>query len=188
MRSREVEIKLAVDDVRSVRRQLRRLGFRVRAARHFEENLLFDTARGDLKRLGMMLRLRVANGRARLTLKGAARSSRYYKIRPEAEAPVASAGATRAILGGLGFHPAFRYKKYRTAFGRKREAGEVVLDETPIGNFLELEGSPRWIRRVARALGHRPDDFLTATYADLYRAWRRRHGGPKLAMVFRGKR
>ncbi len=28
--------------------------------------------------------------------------------------------------------------------------GKVLLDETPIGNFLEIEGSPRWIDGAAR--------------------------------------
>ncbi|MFQ5816787.1 MAG: class IV adenylate cyclase [Terriglobia bacterium] len=185
MKGKEVEIKLAVPAVREIRRKLRQRGFRVCEPRHLEQNTLFDTPQEKLRRLGLMLRLRVANGRALLTLKGRAHASRHYKIRTEAETAVASARAARAILGGLGYAPAFRYEKYRTGFARGREPGAVVLDETPMGTFLELEGPPHWIRRVARALGRPPGDFLTATYAELYQTWRRRHGGSARAMVFR---
>ncbi|MBI4461681.1 MAG: class IV adenylate cyclase [Acidobacteria bacterium] len=180
-----MEIKLAVRSPASVRGTLRRLGFRVAEARQLERNTLYDTRQRTLRRQGLLLRLRLVNGRALLTFKGRAYSSRLYKVRPEAETHVGSAEAARAILTGLGFAPTFRYEKYRTAYARRGEAGQVVLDETPIGTFLELEGPPRWIRRVARGLGRPPADFLTATYADLYRSWRRRHGGPADAMVFR---
>lgn len=184
----EIEIKLAVGAAAVVRRQLAQLGFRVSTARHLEENTLFDTPEGKLRRNRLALRLRVVNGRGLLTLKGPPQASRHYKVRAESETPVRSANATRKILAGLGYGPSFRYQKYRTIFARKREPGEVLLDETPIGTYLELEGPPRWIGRVARALGRRRSEFLTATYADLYRAWRRRHGGPARAMVFRRKR
>ncbi|MFQ5926479.1 MAG: class IV adenylate cyclase [Terriglobia bacterium] len=185
MQRKEVEIKLAVASAGAVRRQLAQLGFRVCEPRHLEQNTLFDTARKKLRRRGLMLRLRVVNGRALLTFKAPLRASRHYKVRAETETPVVSARATCAILAGLGYAPSFRYEKYRTAFARRRETGEVVLDETPIGTFLELEGPPHWIRRRARGQGRRPAEFLTATYTELYQAWRRRHGGPARAMVFR---
>ena len=59
------------------------------------------------------------------------------------------------------------------------------LDETPVGNFLELEGSPRQIDRAARALGYRPADYLRATYWDLYAAHARRRGKIPRHMLFR---
>lgn len=187
MRGTEVEIKLPVASATAIRRRLAQMGFRVSQQRHFEQNTLFDTPNRRLRRMGLMLRLRVVNGRAVLTFKGPARASPHYKVRAEVETPVASAPAACKILGGLGLEPSFRYEKYRTAFVRGREGGEVLIDETPIGTFVELEGPPRWIRRVARALGHRPAEFVTSTYAELYQAWRRRRSGPARAMVFRRK-
>ena len=75
----------------------------------------------------------------------------------------------RLILEHLGYQPVFRYEKYRTEYTRPDKAGLVMLDETPIGDFLELEGSPRWIERTARALGRSPAEFITSSYGALYR-------------------
>jgi adenylate cyclase class 2 len=72
------------------------------------------------------------------------------------------------VLERLGFGPVFRYEKYRTEYARPRQAGIIMFDQTPIGDFLELEGSPRWIDRAARALGYSQADYLTASYGSLY--------------------
>jgi adenylate cyclase, class 2 len=47
----------------------------------------------------------------------------------------------------------------------------LVYDETPIGNFVELEGPPRWINEVAQQLGYARTDYITASYGTLYRRW-----------------
>jgi len=44
----------------------------------------------------------------------------------------------------------------------------LMVDETPIGCFLELEGPPEWIDRVAEALGYSDADYLNLSYARLY--------------------
>ncbi len=186
--AKEVEIKLRVGDPRSARRALRALGFRVSQPREFEHNTLFDTAGGSLRRRGLMLRLRTTGGEAVLTFKSRSMPSAFYKIRREVETRIASPAAAREILLCLGFSPSFRYEKYRTRLTRRHERGEVALDETPIGTFLELEGRPGWIRRVARGLGWTPREFITGTYAELYQEWRRRNRAPARAMVFRQKR
>lgn len=184
---KETEIKLALRSAASARRVLRRLKFRILARRSFEENTLYDTAARTLRRRGVMLRLRSVNGRHWLTFKGPAIRSRRYKVREEWETELASPSAAREILAALGFEPVFRYEKFRTVYaGRGRwRGGEVMLDETPIGAFLELEGRRAWIRRLARALGAGPDYFITQTYAALYADWCRRHRRPVRDMIFR---
>ena len=92
-----------------------------------------------------------------------------------------------AFLKGLGYEPVFRYEKYRTEFTRPGHAGAVMLDETPIGDYLELEGSPRWIERTARALGKSPAEFITASYGALYREHCQARGAVPGNMVFRRK-
>ena len=79
-----------------------------------------------------------------------------------------------AILRALGYAPTFRYEKYRAVW--RGGPGHVVLDETPIGVFGEIEGPARWIDRTARALGITPADYITQTYADLFFAWKRKTG------------
>jgi adenylate cyclase class 2 len=68
----------------------------------------------------------------------------------------------------------FSYEKFRTIYappGKRdvAEAPQVVLDETPIGNYLELEGPQRWIDLVARQLGYPRREYITDSYATLYR-------------------
>jgi adenylate cyclase class 2 len=71
------------------------------------------------------------------------------------------------ILEQLGFVPEYRYEKYRTSFA---VAGVVAcLDETPLGCFVELEGEPDAIDRLATRLGFGPKDYIRASYRELHR-------------------
>ena len=64
----------------------------------------------------------------------------------------------------------------------------MVVDETPIGNFGEIEGAARWIDRTARALGIGRADYVTQTYAAIFFEWKRRTGSPAREMTFRAVR
>ena len=75
------------------------------------------------------------------------------------------------IFAHIGYHPVFRYEKFRTEYAKPRTPGKVLLDETPIGNFLEIEGSPRWIDRTARLLGFSHADYINRSYGYLYLAY-----------------
>jgi adenylate cyclase class 2 len=163
----ETEIKLAVPDVRAARRLLRDAGFRVSRRRVFEANTLFDTPRNALRRSRTLLRLRQAGGAAIVTYKGAPTASRH-KSREELETSVADAKEMRSILERLGFRAMWRYEKYRTEYRLERGAGMATLDETPIGVYVELEGSSNWIDRMARVLGFGPPDYIALSYGRLY--------------------
>ena len=76
------------------------------------------------------------------------------KSRPEIEVVVADADAAQPVLEALGYRKVFRYQKYREAF-RWRDA-EIVVDETPIGTFLEIEGPVATIHAAADRPGPRP--------------------------------
>lgn len=169
----ETEIKLQVQNPRALKRRLGELGFRPVQARHFESNHLFDFPDLRLRKARCLLRLRFAGGQGILTFKGAPLSSRSYKVRGEIETGVEDGNRLREILEGLGFHETFRYEKYRTVYARNVKRGRaersvLVYDETPIGNYVELEGPAGWIDEVARQLGYERGDYITASYAALY--------------------
>ena len=63
-----------------------------------------------------------------------------------------------------------------------------MLDETPIGNFGEIEGPSRWIDRTARELGITPTNYITQTYAKLFFAWKRATRSKATEMTFRALR
>lgn len=173
-RHHETEIKLEVRNPRALRRRLRELGFRAIQARHLESNALFDFPDLRLWKARCLVRLRLADKQWTLTFKGAPLRSPRYKIRKEIDIGIENGALLREVLETLGLREAFRYDKYRTVYAREArgttgEAPSLVYDETPMGNYLELEGPPRWIDQVASQLGYRPEDYITASYASLYR-------------------
>jgi adenylate cyclase class 2 len=177
----EVEIKFTVADRAALERALRKAGFRLVTKRTRETNVLFDLPSLALRRQGELLRLREYGRRWTLTHKGRA-LDRRHKTRPETETTVAGGPQMAATLHALGFVPVFRYEKFRTEWSDGK--GHVVLDETPIGDFAEIEGRPRWIDRTARALDVAPAQYITETYAELFRRWKRRTGSRAQEMTF----
>ena len=173
----EVEIKLSLPSAAHGRRLLRQAGFRVIRRRVYEDNLVFDTPQGKLRSENLLLRLRVAGSVATLTFKGPPSKGRY-KSRLESETPVSDPAACREILQRLGFRQVYRYEKYRTEYRGRDEHGAVALDETPVGVFLELEGSPAWIDSTAQILGFGIDSYISNTYRDIHLSYRRLLGLP----------
>ena len=172
----EVEVKLGVRDLGGLRETLRSQSARVRAPLHEEVNDLYDDAEGALSGSGRTLRLRRAAGRAILTYKGRSRFQNGIKTREEREVEVSDGGEAEAILGGLGLIRRFRYEKRREEWDF--EDCIVCLDETPIGNFVEVEGDPTDIRRVFVGLGLDFTEAIPYSYAELYQ--RRRKADPAL--------
>ena len=148
-------------------RYLKRAGFRLHKRRALEENTLFDTDRGTLRRAGTALRIRQTRGHVILTYKGPLLPGKH-KSREELEIEAGDAALGARILARLGFEPVFSYRKFRTEYAGADSKGVICLDETQAGCFLELEGPPRWIERTRRALGFRPSDAITASYIQLY--------------------
>jgi adenylate cyclase class 2 len=182
---REIEIKLALADAPAGRAILRRAGFRVSRRRVFESNAVFDTPQGSLRTASSLLRVRSAGRLATLTYKGPPAAGSKHKSREELEVEVPDAGVMTAIVGRLGFEPVFRYEKYRTEYRQPAGGGMATLDETPIGVYLELEGSPQWIDRTARQMGFAENSYITASYAGLFEQWRQRRGVKPGHMVFK---
>ena len=205
----EVEIKLRVKDATALKRRLGELGA-VNYGTVFECNTLYDTRPSRFRTAGCLLRLRIERraskrqtaGKARrswhnnavLTYKApvkviggnAAKDSRY-KIKEELETRIEDPGILEAILKAAGLHPGFRYEKYRTTYRLPTLPRLAIdLDETPIGTFLELEGSRKAIDQVAEALGYTREGYSAASYWEVYRESCRRRGVPVGNMVFKG--
>ncbi len=178
---RETEIKLAFFDAAAARSSLRSVGFRLSRRRVFEANIVFDGADQAIGEAGCLLRIRSAGLRSTLTFKGAPTFDKH-KSREELEMEISDATALASIFGRLGLKPVFRYEKYRTEF--IFEDGAAMLDETPIGVFVELEGPPEWIDRTAARMGFPQERYITASYASLYFELYRRLGKEPGNMIF----
>ena len=176
----ETEIKLRMPGPGPAREAVTGLGAVLVRPRHLEDNLILDDDRRALAASGRTLRLRRTPDAAVLTFKGPRRDREGVRSRPEVEVEMeaSEADALEAILRAVGFGPVFRYQKYRETYGLGDV--EIVVDETPIGTFLEIEGPPERIHAAAAALGKGPRDYITDSYAGLFSA-----AGGKGDMVFR---
>lgn len=173
MMALETEIKLRLPQgAGRARVLLEQQGFHAILPRQLETDQTFDLPAGELRHSGRLLRLRSAGGKWTVTYKGPAAADRH-KSREEIETQVSDGAHFEQILRALGYQPAFAYEKFRTIFQAPGEAGIVTLDETPIGDFLELEGPGYWIDETALRLGFQPADYITSSYAALYEEYRR---------------
>jgi len=180
----EIEIKLRLPaQLAPVRRKLRTAGFRISERRMLEDNVLFDDDNLTLGKQGKLVRVRRLGRHAKLTYKGPSQPG-PYKSRPEIETDLGDPKHFEEILEQICYHPIFRYEKYRTEFVQAKSVGTVMLDETPIGNFLELEGGPRWIDRTAKTLGFEPSKYVTSSYGALYLEYCQEHGLSATNMLF----
>src|SRR6266478_6271687 len=176
--STEIEIKFRAGDLESLISRLRQLGLKQVTPRTHEMNTLFDLPGRPLRARGDLLRLRKYGESWVLTHKARGEETGgHHKTRIETETRIESGEKMEAMLRVLQFEPCFRYEKFRAEW--KGEQGQVVLDETPIGNFAEIEGPPDWIDSMARELGVALQDYITETYAGLFLAWKRQTGSPR---------
>jgi adenylate cyclase class 2 len=197
---REIEIKFRIEDVPLLTRKLGKAGFRMVTGRTHEMNTLYDLPGSPLRRRGALLRIRKYGSKWTVTYKDRSRVGRH-KTRREVETPVEDGQALVQILEACGFKPGFAYEKFRSEWSggpsltsgveagppggvETPKRGSVVIDETPIGNFGEIEGPPGWIDEVARQLEISEDLFITASYAELFVRWRKKTGSKVRDMRF----
>ncbi len=172
----ETEIKFRVADLAHLRRRLEAAGFGVVTPRAFESNVLYDTPDRRMRARTEILRIRSYDGRWVVThkrLPDASAGEERHKHRIETETEVADGKALEEILLSLGLTAAFRYEKWRSEWSDGE--GHCVVDETPIGNYAELEGSSAWIDRVAAKLGVDHAHYITLSYGRLFDQWRQDH-------------
>jgi len=181
----ETEIKFRVDDLAALSRRLEAAGFRLQTPRSFESNVLYDTPDRRMRARTEILRIRNYAGRCLLThkrLPDAGPGEDRHKHRIETETEVSDGGALTQVFLSLGLVAAFRYEKWRTEW--EDGDGHCVVDETPIGDFAELEGSPEWIDRTAQRLGIQTAQYITLSYGRLFDQWRQQQGSLAQDLTF----
>lgn len=173
----EVEVKFLVADLAAVRERLLAVGGQLDKPRIYEHNIRYDNAWEGLLRRGMLLRLR-QDKIARLTFKGIPPEEieSEAKVREELEIEVGDFATTAAILERIGFEQRQVYEKYRETFCLGEV--EVVLDEMPFGNFVELEGEEEYIREAADVLQLDWDKRILANYLALMSQMKERYNLP----------
>jgi adenylate cyclase class 2 len=177
----EIEVKFCIAAAGALNRRLRGSGFRLLTKRTHEMNTVYDFAGSPLFKRGELLRLREYGPEWVLTHKAKGTTGRH-KSRVETETKISDGARMHGILLALGLTPTFRYEKFRAEWSDGR--GRVVIDETPIGTFGEIEGRSRWIDQTATALSIRRSDYITQSYTELFFAWKTKNRHPANEMTF----
>ncbi len=181
----EAEVKIPLE--RNPFEGLAQPEVRMTRPRHFEDNWVLDFEDGRLRRAQSLLRIRCTGERGQLTFKGPPRDHPQLKIREELETEIGDPMRALAILERLGLKPVYRYQKYRTEYEVTLPSGaalSVTFDETPMGNFLELEGDERSVREFLRHFHLEDKPLVRASYPALYAEFCRARGEPFGDMLF----
>ncbi|HLP60407.1 MAG TPA: class IV adenylate cyclase [Candidatus Deferrimicrobium sp.] len=172
----EIEVKIrigtGIPGIENTRKKILANHFQVLHERAFEKNIVFDTPDGKLKSRQCLLRLREKGNKRTVTFKQPVEQSlpgahAVYKIKQETEVEVLDFEKMAHIFTCLGYEVFFIYEKYREEF--QKGAVKVMLDETPVGNFIEIEGPEEAIDHTAGRLGYSKSDYITDNYLTLFR-------------------
>lgn len=177
----EREIKLRYATVEEARAAVLATGAVPLLGRRLQEDALLDTHDDQLRRKRSALRLRRENGKSRLTFKGPVQPD-AMKVREEVETVVGDGDVLRRVFEELGLRIWFKYEKYREEFSHQDVI--VAVDETPVGVFVEIEGTEQGITEMTTALGRTADDYIRQSYYALFLQHREQFGSHRADMVF----
>ncbi|OGO64197.1 MAG: hypothetical protein A2030_11440 [Chloroflexi bacterium RBG_19FT_COMBO_50_10] len=162
----ELEVKFYVSRLEELEARLITLGAQLSEPRVHEINLRFDTHDQTLLNTGRLLRLR-QDSRARVTYKGVGSIIGGARMRQELEFTVSDFNTARALFEALEYQMTMMYEKNRTSY--KLGNVDVVLDEMPYGNFVEIEGPDgESIRQVAQQLDLNWETRILSSYVILF--------------------
>lgn len=177
----EREVKLRFDSPEAARAAVAATGATPLRPRRLQSDVLFDNEQRMLSARSQVLRVRIEAEHSYVTFKSPA-DHPTLKLREELETGVADGECLVTILERSGFRTWFRYQKYREEFAFDETV--IAVDETPVGTFVEIEGSDRGIAAAAVALGRGPGDYIIDSYRALFVRFCQERGAPIGDMVF----
>ncbi len=179
--SLEREIKLRFESPEAAREAVAALGATPVKARRLQSDALFDTVDRALMARQAVLRVRRDGDHSYVTFKNPL-AHPTLKLREEFETTVGNPAVAIAMFEQLGFQIWFRYEKYREEF----RFGDtiVAIDETPVGTFVELEGSEHGITAIASGLGRGAADYVIDSYRTLFVTYCAARGTEPTHMLF----
>lgn len=175
----EREVKFAGVDLDVLRSRLLELEAERVGPPSDEDNWLLDRG-GELARGAGVLRIRQDGQGALVTFKGPATFEGATKVRRELEIRIESAEDALTLFSALGYEVVRRYQKIREEWRLGSET--ICLDHTPIGDFVEFEGSKA--EAVAKRCGFDPATAVRKSYLMLYEEHLAEHPDAPRDMLF----
>lgn len=168
----EIEVKFRISDIAKIRKALKRTGAK-RIGKVLQEDFALDDEGETLARSGKLLRLRKAGDKVYLAFKSLRRRGKF-KEAEEVEIEVSDFEKAKELLGRLGFSPKGKLRKQREewSFG----SSEILIDQSVLGSFLEIEGSREEIEKIVRLLGLDRREGSTKTYEEIYQEYCKKRG------------
>jgi len=189
----ETEVKIAIQNEKKLKRLLSTLDGLVETNRCLEDDILYDFTDQRLLLWGFILRTREKHFLGRdfgegiteyiITWKGPVKEKHAdLKIMEEIEFPVETKELMIKFVRSMGLEKIFRYQKYRTLYTLSRV--KILVDETPMGFYMELEGNPDSIHKIASKLGFSKEEYITENYYQLWQEYRKKLSIKSFDMVF----
>jgi len=175
----EIEVKIKIEDVEDIKKRILKIKAELFKHRHLEVDEYFDN-RNKLKNTDQLLRLR---DNCILTYKGPQKRKQEMKIREEIELLIDDGNKFKQILEKLGYIYVKRKEKYRESYILGRT--QITIDETPMGNYIEVEGSKETVPKIVKRLGFAEKDMINKTYTDIWEAYAKKNN-LKGDMIFNG--
>lgn len=169
----ETELKIPVRDLEAIRAALHEAQAIAVQSMAREVNLLLDSEDRRVTAGGFVLRVREHGDRKLLTFKGPATFDGAIKQRPEYETEIGDLPRMLTILEHLGFKVFLRYEKDREEWLLGRVS--ILLDHTPMGDFVEVEGPTEDLERTVRVLGIEVGEAVRGSYISLWQEHREAH-------------
>jgi adenylate cyclase class 2 len=176
---REIEIKFEIKNPDFIRKSLKKLKAKF-FGKVFERTIRFDTPNNSLEKNGKFLRLRIGF-KNMITFKRKIKN-KNFKEREEIESEISDPEKMKIILENLGFTKTRIMEKYREKW--KLKDTEIVIDRLPMGNFIEIEGREKSIKKVVNLLGLDFKNRLVCTYWDLWKDFTKKKGIKNENIVF----
>ncbi|WP_179953209.1 class IV adenylate cyclase [Desulfobotulus mexicanus] len=170
----EIEVKFYISEPLEFRNRILSKNS-ISQGRAFEKNILLDTPDLQLRKKGVLLRLRQTDT-CTLTVKSTPRIRQdgEFKVLRETETSIGDFDNAEKAFTTLGFTHKTIYEKFRETFLLQQV--EICLDELPFGFFVELEGEKTAIREAADILGLQWDQRITLSYRALFESLAQHHG------------
>lgn len=143
----EKKYRLGPDDREAVMAELKEAGAEF-FGREFEENTIFSN--DSMRANGSIVRIRKTDSRSILTFKRRIENQFDVKQQIEHETEITDPFAAELIIAELGLKPVLVYEKYRDTW--RFRSVEIVIDELPFGDYMEIEGSITAIKEAEMLL------------------------------------